>query len=127
LSVLSNALKANEGKSNKIYISHLGNIDQLRSLMNSEDKARSETQIETIKTVFEGIVQLDSQIMKEQLESIKNIDKIDEAKNPKVDKVLIEACQKFLLSLSEEIATKYYSTIEKKAKRSTSSYSESEL
>jgi len=127
LSVLSNALKANEGKSNKIYISHLGNIDQLRSLMNSEDKARSETQIETIKTVFEGIVQLDSQIMKEQLESIKNIDKIDEAKNPKVDKVLIEACQKFLLSLSEEIATKYYSTIEKKAKRSTSSYSEAEL
>jgi hypothetical protein len=43
---LSDALKVNQGKDNKIYISHLGNIDQLRILLNDEDKAKSASQMD---------------------------------------------------------------------------------
>jgi hypothetical protein len=38
--------------------------------------------------------------MKERLEALRNIDKIGEAQEVKVDQVLVEACQKFLISIS---------------------------
>jgi hypothetical protein len=70
------------------------------------EPVRSEEQMSDILEVFEGIVKLDSSILKGKIEMIK-LDEEKEHQPEGQDQDLIDSCQIFILNFCEEIAIKF--------------------
>ena len=105
LTELRTALSNGEGQRCQVQVAYLAQIEQLRSLM-ATDQSEGEQRLQEVLEAFSGIAQLESKIIRADLEHLK-LDQADDAvqRKEQADPALSSACQAFLLNFSEEIAS----------------------
>ena len=81
------------------------------------EKAGADQAVEDVLGVFSEIAKLDSEVLRGRLKRL-DMDKMDEPREKdSEDPQLVSACQKFLVTVCEEIASRYCTVSELAARR----------